>query len=179
MKKFIQNPGLGVAGTPFKEGTAQYDYSFSRKEHVSGACQLFRRECFELIGGYIPRKDGGIDLAAVVTARMKGWRTETFLEKVCIHHRPMGKAGPHFLKYAFRSGYGDYMLGVWPLWQFLRSIYQMIRSPIWGFLHLVGYFWAMLTQPCRPISKEFVNFRKREQMRWLLEYYRKFLALLR
>jgi len=28
-------------------------------EHVSGACQVFRRECFEEIGGYVPVKGGG------------------------------------------------------------------------------------------------------------------------
>ena len=181
LKKFSQNPKLGVAGTPFREGATQYDYRFSRKEHVSGACQLFRRECFESIGGYVPRKEGGIDLAAVVTARMKGWKTETFTEKICIHQRPMGKAGPHFLKYAFRSGYGDYMMGVYPIWQFYRSLYQMSRNPLFlhGFLHLVGYFWAMLTRPPRPVSKEFVHFRRKEQMHWLKEYYKKALTLFR
>lgn len=175
LNKFAQDRTLGVAGTPFREGNTQYDYRFSRKEHVSGACQLFRRECFEAIGGYIPRKEGGIDLAAVVTARMRGWKTETFTEKACMHLRPMGKAGPHFLKYTFRSGYGDYMLGVHPAWQFFRSIYQMSAKPLFlsGFLLLSGYFWAMITHPPKPVSEEFVRFRKKEQMRWLKEYYRR------
>jgi len=174
LNKFAQDRTLGVAGTPFREGNTQYDYRFSRKEHVSGACQLFRRECFETIGGYIPRKEGGIDLAAVVTARMRGWKTETFTEKACMHLRPMGKAGPHFLKYTFRSGYGDYMLGVHPAWQFFRSIYQMSAKPLFlsGFLLLSGYFWAMITHPPKPVSEEFVRFRRKEQMRWLKEYYR-------
>ena len=82
LSKFEQNSQLGVAGAPFREGTSQYDYRFSRKEHVSGACQLFRRECFESIGGYVPIKEGAIDLVAVVTARMNGWTTETFPGKV-------------------------------------------------------------------------------------------------
>jgi len=180
LKKFDLDPTLGVAGTPFRQGSFQYDYRFSRREHVSGACQLFRRECFESIGGYLPLKEGGIDLAAVVTARMKGWKTETFTGKYCIHNRSMGKAAPHLFKYFFRSGAGDYRMGVHPAWQFLRSIYQMSHKPIFlsGFLHLAGYFWAMLIRAPKPVSKEFVHFRRKEQMSWLKEYYKKALALL-
>ena len=180
LKKFVQDPTLGVAGTPFREGSAQYDYRFSRKEHVSGACQLFRRECFESIGGYVPIREGGVDLAAVVTARMKGWKTETFDEKYCIHNRSMGTSNPHFIRYTFRSGYGDYRMGVHPVWQFLRSVYQMSRKPLFisGFLLLAGYFWAILIRPSKPVSAEFVHFRRKEQMRWLKEYYKKVLAFL-
>jgi biofilm PGA synthesis N-glycosyltransferase PgaC len=178
LNKFAQDRTLGVAGTPFREGDAQYDYRFSRKEHVSGACQLFRRECFETIGGYIPLKEGGIDLTAVVTARMRGWKTETFTEKACLHLRPMGKAGPHYLKYTFKSGHGDYLLGVHPAWQFFRSIYQMSTKPLFlsGFLLLSGYTWGMIARPPKPVSNEFVRFRRKEQMRWLRDYYRKALT---
>ena len=46
MGKFSANPGLGLVGTPFRDDS-MYDYRFVSIEHVSGACQLFRRECFE------------------------------------------------------------------------------------------------------------------------------------
>src|SRR6202035_2356321 len=87
------NPALGLVGTPFKgDHTPAYDYRYSSIEHVSGACQLFRRECFEQVGGYVPVKGGGIDHIAVITARMKGWKTRSFTEKVILHHREMGSA---------------------------------------------------------------------------------------
>lgn len=174
LKKFAEDPILGVTGTPFREGTVQYDYRFSRKEHVSGACQLFRRECFESIGGYVPLKAGAIDLVAVVTARMKGWKTETFTDKFCVHHRQMGTAKHHILVAAFKSGYGDYPMGVHPLWQILRSFYQMSRKPFigGGLFLMVGYFWAMVTSAQKPVSADFVRFRRREQIRWLNEYLR-------
>jgi poly-beta-1,6-N-acetyl-D-glucosamine synthase len=178
LERFEQDPRLGVAGTPFRERGLQYDYRFSRKEHVSGACQLFRRECYESIGGYQPRKEGGIDLVAVVTARMKGWRTETFTDKFCVHHRPMGTAGKAYLRYVFRSGYGDYVMGVHPLWQFLRSVYQMSRPPVLvsGALLLSGYLWGAITRPRRPVSAEFVRFRRDEQRAWLREHLRRIMG---
>ena len=179
LQKFIENPQLGVAGSPFREGSVQYDYRFSRKEHVSGACQLFRRQCFESIGGYVPLKAGAIDLVAVVTARMKGWKTETFPEQFCVHHRQMGTAKAHILIATLKSGYGDYPMGVHPLWQLFRSVYQMSRKPIvlGGTMLLVGYTWAMLTRAKKPVSKEFVRFRRKEQMQWLGEYFRKAVRL--
>ena len=178
LKKFTLDPKLGVTGTPFREGNVQYDYRFSRKEHVSGACQLFRKECFEAIGGYIPIKAWAIDLAAIVTARMKGWKTETFTEKFCIHHRRMGTAKAHILVAQFKSGFGDYRMGVHPLWQLSRSIYQMTRKPfvVGGVLLLVGYMWAGVTRAQKPVSMEFVRFRRKEQMGWLKEYVLKILG---
>src|SRR5258707_2521510 len=93
LRKLAEDPRLGLVGTPFKDSSSPtYDYRFVSIEHVSGACQLFRRECFEQIGGYVPVKGGGGDHIAVITARMKGWKTRTFTEKVCLHHRAIGTA---------------------------------------------------------------------------------------
>src|SRR6266849_5774725 len=51
--KLAEDPTLGLVGTPFKEGSSPiYNYHFVNIEHVSGACQLFRRKCFEQVGGY-------------------------------------------------------------------------------------------------------------------------------
>src|SRR5438128_2192301 len=73
--RFAQNARLGLAGTNYWEGSLKYDYRFTNIEDVAGACHLFRRQCFEAIGGYKPLKRGGIDSVAVLTARMLGWET--------------------------------------------------------------------------------------------------------
>jgi len=72
LRKFEERPRLGVAGTAFAENGAGYDYRFASLDHVSGQCQLFRRECLESIGGYFASIHGGIDVMAVLAARMKG-----------------------------------------------------------------------------------------------------------
>jgi glycosyltransferase involved in cell wall biosynthesis len=175
LEKFADNPRLGVGGTPFREGNHQYDFRFSSLEHVSGACQLFRRECFEAIGGYVPMKIGGIDLVAVLTARMKGWQTRTFPEKTCVHHRRMGSAKHSSLMVALKGGRGDYMLGGHPVWEVVRSIYQMSKRPVIlaGSLRLAGFVWAMVTRVEKTVSAELVEFRRKEQMRRLREFLRR------
>jgi len=169
LNKFAEDPKLGVAGTPFVESGVSYDYRFASIEHVSGACQLFRRECFEEIGGYVPVEGGGIDWIAVTTARMRGWKTRTFLERVCHHHRPMGTGGSGRFRALYRLGRQDYFLGGHPLWQFLRACFQMTRKPYFlgGLLLFAGYSWALVSGVKRPISPELIKFHRREQMQRL------------
>ena len=166
MSCFAEFPRLGVAGTPFVEDGKSYDYRFTNIEHVSGACQLFRRECFSDIGGYVPIPSGGIDWVAVTTARMKGWQTRTFTEKTCAHHRAIGTGSTGRLSAVFRQGRKDYFLGGHPLWQAFRSVYQATRPPyvLGGMLLLAGYGWAYLRRQPRPISRELVRFHQREQL---------------
>jgi glycosyltransferase involved in cell wall biosynthesis len=171
INKFAETPRLGVAGTPFVEDASQpenhsYAHKYADLEHVSGACQMFRRLCFEEVGGYTPIKGGGIDWVAVTTARMKGWRTQTFLEKICYHHRKMGTANTNPALARFKHGQEDYYVGGHPLWQLFRGIFQMRKSPVivGGLLLILGYFWAMIKRTPRPVSSELIAFHQKEQL---------------
>jgi glycosyltransferase involved in cell wall biosynthesis len=170
--KFVENPKLGVGGTAFKEGSQQYDYRFTSIEHVSGQCQMFRRQCFEEIGGYVPQKGGGIDLVAVLKARMKGWETRTFSEKAFVHHRQMGTAKSGGLMAKFRDGEKDYMLGGHPLWELFRWVYQMSKPPliIGGCAVLAGYVYSWLSGRRRSVTAGVMVFRRREQMERLKRF---------
>jgi glycosyltransferase involved in cell wall biosynthesis len=176
LQKFASNQRLGVAGTPFVEHGAHYDYRFTNIEHVSGACQLFRRACFGEIGGYQPIRGGGIDWVAVTTARMKGWQTRTYTEKTCLHHRPIGTGSARGkLRAIYRHGQKDYYLGGHPLWQVFRCVYQGTRSPyvVGGLGLLAGYLVAMLRGVERPVSQELVDFQRTEQMLRLRNAFRR------
>jgi poly-beta-1,6-N-acetyl-D-glucosamine synthase len=178
LSKFQLSQKLGVAGTPFREGEETYDFRFSSTDHVSGACQLFRRECFEQIGGYVPVAGGGLDVIAVLTARMKGWHTQTFTEKVCEHHRPMNSANfKHKFVASFKLGRRAYHVGFHPVWQVFRSIYQMSRRPyvMGGCALFLGYFWAMLCREPRPVSQELVDFQRRDQLKRLRVFFKRLL----
>lgn len=169
MGRFAEDSMLGVAGTPFVEGGIHYDYRFTNIEHVSGACQLFRRKCFEEIGGYVPIKGGGIDWVAVTTARMRGWKTRTFTGKTCLHHRKIGTGNSGAMMTWFEQGQKDYLLGNHPVWEIFRFLYQMTKKPIviGGSLLLFGFVLAGLKGVHRPIPKELMDFVRKEQMKRL------------
>ena len=171
IRKFAEDSLLGVAGTPFTENSG-YDStrdSFEGENHVAGGCQLFRRRCFEEIGGYVPNRVGGIDWVAVTTARMRGWKTRSFPEKRFHHYRSLGTAERSVLGSLFSYGEKDYYLGGSPVWQIFRVAYRMGKRPviIGGLALLFGYCWAALRRIKRPVSRELMRFHRREQMRKL------------
>ena len=170
LEKFAQNPRLGVAGTNYVENAwdagLKHDYRFSNIEDVTGQCQLFRRECFKDIGGYQPSKNGGVDLIATISARMHGWETRVFTDKLLFHHRQQGTAQFHSYTVELSNGRKDSIFGSHPLWEISRATYRLTKKPIvlGGCLLFVGYFWAMVTGKKKIVSPEFVTFRRREQM---------------
>lgn len=171
LDRFATMPKLGVAGTPFVEdmdapGAHTYAHDAANLEHVSGACQMFRRECFESVGGYVPIKGGAIDWIAVTTARMKGWTTRTFLERVCFHHRKIGTGNSSPLAARFHYGRKAYYVGGHPAWELLRGVFQMRSKPriVGGLWFIAGFVWAALSRVKRPVSKELMAFHRREQM---------------
>ena len=163
--KMAQDAELGVVGTPFSEEGITYDYRFTNIEHVSGACQVFRRECLIQLGGYEAIKGGGIDWVAVTSARMHGWKTRTFTEKVCHHHRAMGSAGSTSSRALFRLGMQDQYLGGSMLWQCVRSIYQASRRPyiLGGLLLMTGYVYSGLKKTESRVSPQLKRFHRKEQ----------------
>jgi glycosyltransferase involved in cell wall biosynthesis len=171
MRKFSEDPELGLAGTPFTQD-GDYDSSkdsFEGENYVAGPCQLFRRECFQEIGGYVPNRAGGVDWIAAMTARMKGWKVRSFPEKRFHHHRTLGTAGQGPLQALFSYGEKDYYLGGSPVWELFRVAYRMTKKPVitGGFALLFGYCWAALRRMKRAVAPELMHFHRQEQMKKL------------
>lgn len=176
MEKFSEDPELGVAGTPFTQN-GDYDSSkdsFEGENYVAGPCQLFRRECFQEIGGYVPNRAGGLDWIAVMTARMKGWKVRAFPEKRYHHYRTLGTAEKGALRALFCYGEKDYYLGGSPVWQLFRVAYRMAKKPVLlgGLALLTGYCWAALRRAKRTVSPELMRFHRHEQMKKLRAIFR-------
>jgi poly-beta-1,6-N-acetyl-D-glucosamine synthase len=171
LAKFAEDSRLGVAGTVFREpsGYNSATDSFEGQTYVSGQCQIFRRQCFEEIGGYVPSKAGGIDWMAVTTARMMGWNTRSFREKSFFHHRPLGTAERGAIASSYAYGKKDYILGGHPLWEVFRCLYRLKQRPflVGGAALFLGYVTAFLQRMERPVSPELMRFHRAEQMRKL------------
>ena len=167
LTKFAAIRDLGVAGTPFvQEGG--YDSSrdsFEGENHVAGGCQLFRRGCFDELGGYTPARGGGVDWIAVTTARMNGWRTRSFREKRFIHHRPLGTAERSSLSAFYTYGQKDYCFGGSPVWEVCRVAYRMSKPPfvLGGLALAAGFLSAAIRRIERPVSADLMRFHRREQ----------------
>jgi glycosyltransferase involved in cell wall biosynthesis len=182
LQRFAEDPKLGVAGTIFKEeGYSSETDSFEGESHVSGQCQLFRRQCFEDIGGYVPHKAGGIDWIAVTTARMKGWKTRSFRERSFFHYRHLGTAERSKLASSFSYGEKDYYLGNHPVWELFRVAYRMSKRPylVDGLALGLGYASAGVRRIDRAVSDELMRFHRKEEMRKLKAILKSVLAFKR
>jgi biofilm PGA synthesis N-glycosyltransferase PgaC len=182
LSKFQEDPRLGVAGTIFREdGYSSATDSFEGQNHVAGGCQLFRRECFQEIGGYVPNEAGGIDWIAVTTARMMGWTTRSFREKSFFHYRSLGTAERSLLASTFSYGEKDYYLGGHPVWEFFRVGYRATKKPylVGGIALYSGYLSAFLRRMKRPVSADLMRFHRKEQMSKLKMIFRSMFKLKR
>lgn len=167
LSQFVNDPALGVAGTAYtQEGWDSTRDSFEGQTSVHGACQLFRIQCYQEIGGYQPSRAGGVDWMAVTAARMKGWKTRNYQERRFHHHRLMGTAERSQLGALFDYGKKDYFLGGSPIWELFRVGYRMTKKPVLfgGIALLFGYCSAALLRIERPVSSELMSFHRREQM---------------
>ena len=170
LQKLAEDPALGLVGTRYKDlQDNTYDYRFVSADYVSGACQVFRRACFEQIGGYVPVKGGAVDRIITIAARTQGWRTQTFMDKTYLHHRQTGTAQESVLMARFRAGAKDHSVGSHPVWELFRALYQMSKRPflVGGLTLAAGYLWALIRGGERPVSREMIQFTRKEQMQRL------------
>lgn len=181
MRKMDADPKLGCAGTPFTQdgGYDSTKDSFEGENYVAGPIQLFRRECFQEIGGYVGNPAGGVDWIAVMMARMKGWTVRSFPDLRYHHHRLMGTAERSEVKSLFSYGEKDYYLGNAPLWEIFRCTFRLAKKPylIGGAALFAGFCWAAISRQKRPVSDELVRYHRADQMNKLKNIFRSLLRM--
>ncbi len=167
LQKFEEDPKLGLAGGfIFEQG---HDGVFrsrvlNTEKSIGHAVQMVRRECYEAIGGWVAMPYGGQDWVALVTAQMHGWRIKAFSDLPVYHHRPTG-GGDRRFRNLFREGRMDYSVGSYPPFEILKLIRRFAFPPylLGSFVRLWGFLWGYWHFERRPVSREFVQFLRREQ----------------
>ena len=167
LRKFHADPKLGVGGGWILEevdGVYQ-PRPFNSRIWVPHAVQLLRRSCYESIGDYVPLPYGGEDAWAVVSARMRGWKAESFPDLPVLHHRRTASAGG-LLRNRFRAGLMDHSLGYHPAYELIKCARRVPERPyvVGTAIGLAGFATGYLRRSPRPVSREFVTFIRREQM---------------
>ncbi len=161
-------PKLGIAGGMIheRESITGHLQLIETDKSVAGAVQMFRRACYEQIGGYIPLRYGGIDAAAEFNARMHGWETRTYMDLLVGHHRRMGSAGRGIFLSFYDMGIREAALGYHPLFEVFRSANRMSASPmvIGGIVQFAGYVLAKIRREPIALSPECVKHLHKEQM---------------
>jgi hypothetical protein len=166
LDEFRNDPQLGMAGGAIyeKKSGAFRDRGFNRPHSVAHGVQMFRRECFDALGGYKRLPYGSPDTHAEVSLRMRGWKVWTIPGLPAFHHRPVGGAGS-LTWYFYREGLGDFSLGAHPLFELCKAVRRLPAKPyvIGALAELAGFVHAYCRGEKRAVSPEFVDFLRREQ----------------
>lgn len=166
--KFNENRRLGVAdGTILEANRGECrERAENRSRNVAEAIQMFHRQCFEEIGGFLPLKEGVEDTMAKIMAQIKGWEVRTFKELSVLHYRQTGRVGSDVWRMRYRQGIEDYMLGYHGLFFVLKCLGRVLEKPyiLGSVLRMLGYAIAEVRRTKRQVPDSVLRFHREEQM---------------
>jgi glycosyltransferase involved in cell wall biosynthesis len=166
LERFARDSDLGIAGGSIYEwdGSKYSPRQDNNLRSVAGAVQMFRRECYESLGGFLPLPNGGEDWCAEVTARMNGWLVRSFPDLPVYHHGAAGSLAGQLRRW-YRSGLMDFSLGSHPLFEIARLGRRIRSRPrvLGAFVRLCGFAWAACRREKRIVSDQFVRHLRAEE----------------
>lgn len=125
--RFFQDPSLGIAGGAlYCETNGRRKSEVHPRFHVRGATKIYKRACWEAIGGLFPAP--GWDTIDEVKANMLGWKTCTFPDVQALHHRLTGTADG-LVRDNIKHGLVCYVCGYHPLFLAASCINRLARKP--------------------------------------------------
>jgi glycosyltransferase involved in cell wall biosynthesis len=169
LDRFRQDAKLGIGGGTICSGATGAlveEYQSDPPFHVRGATKIYRRACWEAIGGLI--KAPGWDGLDEIKANMLGWKTYSFPELKLHHYRFAGNADGAWKNWV-KNGLANYITGYHPLFMFCKCLsrfrekpYGVVPAALWfGFLS--GYF----KRAPRVEDRDLIKYFRGQQMRRL------------
>lgn len=170
LAEFAADPRLGLGGGVISHhvrGALVAESPDDPAFHVRGATKIYRRACWEAIGGLL--RAPGWDTIDELKANMLGWRTRTFRTIPLRHHRYTGTADGTW-RTQVKFGVANYIAGYHPLFMVLKCARRSFRRPVlvgalgllWGFAG--GYLRRLPPVP----DADLIRYVRREQLNKLL-----------
>jgi glycosyltransferase involved in cell wall biosynthesis len=165
--RFREDPKLGMCGGVM---FAVRNGGLKLEEHpmfqVRGPIKLYRRSCWEGIGGLI--KSPGWDTVDEVHANMLGWHTRSFADLKVIHYRPTGAAAGAW-RDNVKNGRADYVSGYHPLFIAVKCCRRLFQKPyvLKSLAHAHGYLSGYISRFPRVPNKALIRYVRRQQIRRL------------
>jgi poly-beta-1,6-N-acetyl-D-glucosamine synthase len=170
LEYFAEEPRLGIAGGTIESVSSEGIRTEPHpKFHVRGATKIYRRSCWEEIGGLIAMP--GWDALDEIKANMLNWQTRTFPDLVLTQLRATGMAqGQGLWRDWVKGGEGAYLVGYHPLFLLARSIVRAGRSPylIASTGLLAGYLRSLMRRQPRGADPETIAYVRKQQLARLL-----------
>lgn len=131
--------------------------------HVRGATKIYRRECWDAIGGFWPAP--GWDTMDEVKANMLGWGTRSFPDLHLQHHRYTGTADGIWAGMV-KNGRANYVCGYHPLFMLAKFFIRLPRRPylIGSVALLYGYLSGYMKQIPQVNDLQTIGFLRRQQL---------------
>jgi poly-beta-1,6-N-acetyl-D-glucosamine synthase len=164
---FRKDPDLGIGGGEIHHsvvGMAKLEEN--PRFHVRGATKVYRRTCWEAIGGLWPAP--GWDTIDEVKANMLGWRTYSFADLHLLHHRLTGSA-EGLLRDRVKHGVACYASGYHPLFVAVSCLRRVTQKPyVSGSLAIAyGFLKAYWTHPPRLEDRSYIAYIRGQQLKRL------------
>ena len=133
LQEFDADGKLGIgSGTCCRlaHGVMEPEFAGEPPFHVRGPSKIYRRACFEAIGGLL--KAPGWDTVDLIKAQMLGWKSLTFPGIFIVHLRATGGAYGSWSNWV-KNGLANYITGYHPVFMLCKCVKRMLYRP-----HLAG-----------------------------------------
>jgi poly-beta-1,6-N-acetyl-D-glucosamine synthase len=158
---------LGIAGGDlFHKVDGELQLEKCPQFHVRGATKVYRRECWDAIGGLLNQP--GWDIVDETKANMLGWTTRSFTDIQAIHHRFTGTAESKW-RDQIKNGRAYYIAGYHPLFMAVKCAYRLASRPyLTGALGMAyGFLSGYLKGSPQVGDPALIQYVRRQQLRRL------------
>ncbi len=164
---FRKNPMLGIGGGDIcHEVDGALRVERNPKFHVRGATKIYKRDCWEAIGGLW--RAAGWDTIDEVKANMMGWKTYSFSELQLHHHRETGMADG-LLRDRIKHGEVCYVSGYHPLFVLASCASRITQKPyvVGAAAIFYGFLKAHWNKRSRVEDQRYRSYIRSQQLRRL------------